>query len=586
MFVLGALLMVRSPLPSDGPVAQPETGTESVEPVAEQGVVIADDEPLDSEPKQVSVEPAAPTFARAKPKPTPEETPTRYVTINNKQYPLRTYEPLALPNDPLVNQWWVGNAHFEPVWTAPRGSGETLLAIIDTGFALEHEEFAGRWHQNASEIGATESENPSDLNCTDRGLAISASCNLIDEDNDGTTDNETGTATYENPSRLNCTDQGLPLDKSCNRIDDESNGYVDDVTGWDFINNDNSAQAGELNPSGTGTAHGTMVAGVAAATGNNSKGIAGSDWGTKILPIQALNDDSYGDTLSVGRSIFYAIEQGADVINISLGTEFQDDYAREAVEAATAAGIIVVASSGNDGCECMVYPARYPEVVAVGALGTNSNYASFSSWGAELDLLAPGTSITSATWTSGNPTAAYASGLAGTSFSAPMVAGMMTRMLSHQPSATPLQLVGGITETSNRLSLPVTTPHSKRYGFGTLHANQAVQRMTTPQHQVQTYAFTPVQTGKYLDASQPTEIAGEYSVHQCPAGIPTTPLYELKKSSRQFFSISRVEVRNALEQSFSSSLFSYVCIKQPHDTADFIRNIDIFREFRNVYIKL
>lgn len=550
------------------------------------GTVVADDEDLNSPPKQVAVEPSMPTFANTKPKAPAEEQPTRYVTINNKQYPLRTYQPLALPNDPLVNQWWVSNAQFEPVWTAPRGSGETLLAIIDTGFAMQHEEFSGRWHQNASEMGVTASENPSDLNCTDRGLTVSASCNLIDDDNDGTIDNETGAATYENPSRLNCTDQAVLLDKSCNRIDDDGNGHVDDVAGWDFINNDNSPQAGELNPAGDGTTHGTMVAGVAAATGNNAKGIAGSDWGTKILPIQALDDDSYGDTLSVGRSIYYAIEQGADVINISLGTAFQDDYVREAVEAATAAGIIVVASSGNDGCECIVYPARYPEVLAVGALDTNSNYAGFSSWGAELDLMAPGTNITSATWTSGNQTAAYASGLAGTSFSSPMVAGMLTRMLSHQPSATPLQIIGGVTETLNRLSLSATTPHSNRFGFGTLHANQAVQRMTTPQHQVQTYAFTPVQTGKYLDENQPTETAGDYSVHRCPAGIPTTPLYELKKSSRQFFSISRVENRNAVAQSFSSGLFSYVCIKQPHDTADMIRQIDLFREFRNIYIKL
>lgn len=550
------------------------------------GTVVADDETLDSQPKQVAVEPTAPTFVNAKPKAPAEEPPTRYVTINNKQYPLRTYQPLALPNDPLVNQWWVGNAHFEPAWTAPRGSGETLLAIIDTGFAMQHEEFAGRWHRNAGEMGVTAFENPSALNCTDRGLTISASCNLIDDDNDGIVDNETGLATYENPSRLNCTDQARLLDKSCNRIDDDGNGHVDDVTGWDFINNDDSPQAGELNPAGSGTTHGTMVAGVAAATGNNSKGIAGSDWGTKILPIQALDDDSYGDTLSVGRSIFYAIEEGADVINISLGTAFQDDYVREAIEAATAAGIVVVASSGNDGCECIVYPARYPEVLAVGALDTDSNYASFSSWGAELDLMAPGTGITSATWTSSNPTAAYASGLAGTSFSSPMVAGMLTRMLSHQPSATPLQLIGGVTETLNRLSLPASSPHSKRYGFGTLHANQAVQRMTMPQHQVQTYAFTPVQTGKYLDEAQPTETTGDYSVHRCPAGIPTTPLYELKASSRQFFSISRVEVRNAVAQSFSSGLFSYVCIRQPHDTADMIRQIDLFREFRNIYVKL
>jgi hypothetical protein len=580
---------------TDKPRESPQAGDTPVTVTADEpvvvsndasGEVVADDEPDGAQPKQIALDPDAPTVAVVVPEAHVEAPGTRYVMINNKQYPLRTYQPLALPNDPLANQWWVGNAQFEPVWSAPRGSNETLLAVIDSGFAMQHEEFSGRWHENVSEMGATISENPSSLNCTDQMLPLTATCNLIDDDFDGTVDNEMGPALYENPSQRNCTDQAIALDKQCNNVDDDGNGYADDVTGWDFINNDQSPQAGELNPSGEGTIHGTNVAGVAAATGNNAKGIAGSDWGTKILPIQALDDDAYGDTLSVGRSIYYAIQQGADVINISLGTLFPDLYVREALEAATAAGIVVVASSGNDGCDCVLYPARYPEVVAVGALDTTSDYAEFSSWGAALDLLAPGTNITSATWLPGNGTSAYVSGLEGTSFSSPMVAGMITRLLSHQPTATPLQVRGGITETLNRLNLPAANAHSTRYGFGTLHAQRAVQRMTVPQTPASTYAFRPVQTGSYLDPGQPTEAVGQYSVHQCPTGTPTTAVYELWKANRHFFSISQVEVRNAIAQAHSAAFISYACIKQPHDTAGAIKQINLFKEFRDTRTKL
>ncbi|HSH55209.1 MAG TPA: S8 family serine peptidase, partial [Candidatus Limnocylindrales bacterium] len=352
------------------------------------------------------------------------------VYIDEKPYPLRTYKPLVLPNDPSADQWWVTQTGLDKAWDIPRGSGETVLAIIDTGFGLKHEEFANRWHTNSGESGITATEDPSSLNCTGRSLPISAACNLIDDNGDSVVDNETGTAIYENPSRLNCTDQGKLLDKSCNRVDDEGNGFVDDTTGWDFINYDNSVQAGELNPTGSGTTHGTLVAGVAAATGNNAKGIAGVDWGTKIMPLQALDDDSYGDTRSVGRAINYAVKQGVDVISLSLGSDSPDPYVETAVQAATAAGILVLAASGNDGCDCISYPARYSEVIAVGALNTSSLPASFSSFGAGLDILAPGTSITTSTWSNTNPTSAYASGVSGTSFATPLAAGLATRLLS------------------------------------------------------------------------------------------------------------------------------------------------------------
>jgi hypothetical protein len=508
-------------------------------------------------------------------------TVRRQVTIGDKLYPLRTYKPQLMPNDPSANQWWVAQTKMDLAWDVPAGAKQTTLAIIDSGFALQHEEFANRWYANNGESGTAASEAVSSLNCSARSLPVSASCNLRDDDYDGIVDNETGAAAHENPSRLNCSDQGRALDKGCNRIDDDGNGYIDDSRGWDFSNNDNLPQAGEYNPAGAGTTHGTRTAGIAAATGNNGKGMAGADWNTKILPIQALDDDSYGDTLSVGRSIYYAINRGADVISLSLGSDAPDDYVRQAVDAALAAGIIVVAASGNDGCDCIVYPANYPETVAVGALNASSQPATFSSYGANLDILAPGVNMTSADWQSTNQTTSYVSGINGTSFATPMVAGMLSRLKSRQPAATPAQLYAALTENVNRLGL--TVPRDARLGFGALNASAAVNRMVAPNAGQSVNAFTPVSKGNKLMPGTPVEPINGALVYDCTPGITgTTPIHELTKSGAQFFSMSEVEKQLAVNQGYGSGLLAYVCLAQPHDTPVVMHAINIYREFRNI----
>lgn len=545
------------------------------------GRVVANDEPSNSQAFQHTADlPTPQTFASNKPVPA---KPVKMVIINNKEYPLRTYRPALAPNDPQATGWWVGNAKLNQSWDIP-ASSQTTLAVIDTGFALQHEEFSGRWHTNNGEAGIALSEDPSALNCGDRSLPLSASCNLIDDNRDGIVDNEIGPATYQNPSRLNCTDQTKPLTKDCNRIDDDGNGYIDDIRGWDFINYDNSVQAGELNPAGTGTQHGTMVAGIAAATGNNGRGLAGVDWYTKILPIQALDDDSYGDTLSVGRAIFYAADQGADVINLSLGSDLSDDYVEEAVQYAIARGSVVVAASGNDGCNCIIYPANYPEVIAVGAIDSSNNPAWFTSWGSNLDIVAPGVNMNSATWTSGNSVSAYISGINGTSFASPMVAGTITRLLSQQTAAKPLQLIAALTENTNRLSLPVNIPYSATLGSGSLDSFKSIARMTTPQNDSLLYLFNPISTGNQLNPSQPAEILGTYTAHSCSSGkTGSSPLYELKKSGSHFFTISGSEASQAARNGYIKTIFAHVCLQQPHDTLDNYRSLNLFSEFRNIY---
>lgn len=585
--IAGLLSLAHNQLP---PVSSPPTTVPTSKPPT-KGQVTASDERAESAPYSHSVTPppANPpakntTVASAGTVEPYVDKPVKYLTINNKQYPIRTYEALMTPNDPLASQWWVSNSKMDQAWDIPAGSNDTLLAVIDTGIALNHEEFASRLFKNTGEQGSTINENPSQRNCTDRGLALNANCNLVDDDGDGIVDEESGSISYQNPSRLNCTDQARPLDKSCNRIDDDLNDFVDDVDGWDFANMDNSPQAGEINPTGTGTTHATRVTGVAAAAGNNNKGVAGVDWHTKILPIQALSDNAIGDTYGVGRAILYAASMGADVISLSLGSDLPDQYVRETVRIASQAGSLVVASSGNDGCDCMVYPANYPEVLAVGALDSNNAPASFSSYGANLDILAPGTNMTSSNWTAGNPTGAYVSGINGTSYSAPFVSGLLTRLLSQQPTATPLQLIAALTENSNRLTLASTIHRSNTLGFGKVDAQLASSRMANPRTDVQTHELTRVSRGSGLDANNPLEATDNYRPLYCgPDKLGTTPLFFLSKSGSELYTISQNEVWTAQAAGYSSSLFTYACLSQPHDAFGSVKSLDTFKEFRNNY---
>ena len=492
---------------------------------------------------------------------------------HGKTYPLRTYKTLSLPNDTYANQWWVSQTGMQSTWSVAAGPNQIKTAIIDTGFGLNHQEFSGRWATNSGEIGATTQENPSKLNCTDQSIALDKSCNLIDDDQDGIVDNESGPTTYENPSELNCTDQSKPLDKSCNLIDDDGNGYVDDWRGWDFMDGDNSVQAGQLNPDGDGTYHGTMTSGILGATGNNSVGIAGVNWHTQILPLQALDDDGYGNSLSVGEAVYYAVDQGADIISISLGTSADDPYMRQAILYAMAHNVIVVAAAGNDGCNCISYPANYPEVVAVGASNSSGQVASFSSYGANLDITAPGEDMTVPTWTKNNGTSAYASGVAGTSFSTPFVAGLLGLMKSYQPDASWEELTGVLFENSNRKSLTAASPHSNSFGFGFVRADAALDRAYQPFQPVITYDFSGT-------------ILGTDRIKACDSGIlPGSYIYQLSKSGTIKYTINQYENREAQLGGWTSKKLFGTCVGLPTDMPDTLRLINLSQEILNIQLK-
>lgn len=168
-------------------------------------------------------------------------------------------------------------------------------------------------------------------------------------------------------------------------IDNDGNGYVDDVHGWNFIGNDQYP----IDDNG----HGTHIAGTIAGTTNNGIAVAGIAFSTTVMPLKVLDRDGNGSTTTIIAAINYAVAHGANIINLSLGGTSDDPLLHQAVQQAAAKGVILVAASGNDSAAAVNYPARYSEVIAVGAVQADLTRTTYSNAGPELGLVAPGGNV-------------------------------------------------------------------------------------------------------------------------------------------------------------------------------------------------
>lgn len=178
--------------------------------------------------------------------------------------------------------------------------------------------------------------------------------------------------------------------------------------------------------------HGTHVAGIAAAVTNNNKGVAGMCPKCKILNVKVLDPNNNtnpgkpaGDNTNIAKGIRYAIDQGAQVINMSFASEVDDPDIREAIEYGFDKGVIFIAGAGNNSSTQKLWPAAYGDkVIAVGAVDANDDKASFSNYGSYVDIAAPGDKIWS-TYKDGE----YAE-MSGTSMASPHIAGLAGLLLS------------------------------------------------------------------------------------------------------------------------------------------------------------
>ncbi len=303
----------------------------------------------------------------------------------NYIYHVNTVE---VPNDPLyVDQWHLNNIaqtggeidadiDAPEAWTDARNASSVVVAILDTGIDWKHEDLVDNVWQNLAE----------------------------DADGDGQVLEWDGTQWIFDPDDEN-------------GIDDDNNGYADDFIGWDFANNDNNPY--DDHDGG----HGTHVAGIIGASGNNHKGVAGVCWDVQLAALKFIAGDGGGTSVDAIKALDYAINMGIPISNNSWGNYDYSTALYNAVESAKNANHLFIAAAGNNNLNAEIdpmFPASFDldNIISVAATDHEDKKSSFSNYGTvDVDLAAPGSEIKSCI-----PNNLYAN-KSGTSMAAPLVAG-------------------------------------------------------------------------------------------------------------------------------------------------------------------
>jgi len=353
----------------------------------------------------------------------------------------------VVPNDLYypVQSWHYGLIDLPRAWTITTGSPSVLVALVDDGTRFDHPALAG---------------------------------NLTSDGYDFVTDADTlklcagGTITSA----------------------DDGGGYDPDPTIPASYSYDSTGTC--LNPDELG-AHGVHVAGTIGAVGNDHIGVTGVNWNVRIRPVRALGVDGFGAFYDIAQGILYAAGlpaddgkggtvptvPGAKIINLSLGGADTDTTLHSAIISAANAGALIVAAAGNAGTNAPHYPAAYPEVLAVAAVGPDGAPASYSSFGSYVAIRAPGGNfdlgdasdgVFSTIWNFAGDSADYA-WADGTSMASPHVAGVAALLLAHTPSLTAADLRARLTSYAVG---PAT-----QYGAGLVNAyNSLTQTHGPPTH--------------------------------------------------------------------------------------------------------
>jgi PKD repeat protein len=248
-----------------------------------------------------------------------------------------------------------------------------------------------------------------------------------------------------------------------NGIDDDGNGYIDDFIGYDFANQDND-------PTADAHIHGTRVAGIIGATTNNETGIASMGYHTSIRPLKIFtseNNTSFGSYTAIQ----YAADNDYDVINLSWGSI--DNYSQFSQDIITYAviekDVVVVAAAGNTPEDLTFYPASYDYVLSVGASTAEDTKATFATWNRTIDLVAPGVGIYS---TENNNAYGFDNG---SSYAAPLTAGVAALLRAHRPDLSALQITERIKASADPIyQIPENEPYLGKLGSGRLNAYKAL----------------------------------------------------------------------------------------------------------------
>lgn len=347
------------------------------------------------------------------------------------------------PNDPSYNlQWHLNNVgqtggtadadvDAPEAWDMETGRSEVVIAILDNGFDMVHEDLRDKFWRNPGETGL----------------------------------------------------DAMGRSKESNGVDDDTNGYVDDFIGWDFwgrtfgLDQDNNPTDDTL-PGTDAHGHGTHVAGIAAASTNNARGVSGASWNSKIMALRIGSGRDISTDLASSAAV-YAAQNGARIISMSFGGTGSSQTFHEVLVWAHNYGVLLIAAAGNDGIATNnVWPSSLREVVSVIATDHNDVRAPFSNYGWQsednADICAPGADILSTF-----PGNLYQP-LSGTSMATPLVSGIAALVYSRGLST-------GRDLTNNEVRCILRNTADDRgapgfdleYGFGRVNAQRAVANFNT-----------------------------------------------------------------------------------------------------------
>ena len=363
-----------------------------------------------------------------------------------------------VPNDPIFWEqlWPAAMLDLPRAWAITTGSPNVIVASVDMGIRFDHNDIAA--------------------NLTNDGY------DFVSQIGFGTTETI-------------CEDGS-----TFTTIEGDGNGPDPDPTDPDDLEFDGNGGCWFHNTLGD---HGLWTAGIIGAVGNEGTGMAGVNWTVKIRPIRVLGVTGDGSNFDIAQGVLYAAglpATGADtalvqapsraaIISMSLGGGFPSNTLGNAVAAASAAGSLIVASAGNDGLDFPIFPAAYPNVMAVASVGMDGALATYSNAGTFISVAAPGGDfrlddnggggVVGPGWNfeTGKPTFLFGYG---TSASAPFVSGIAALLLAQTPGLTAQQLRSRIEQFATR---PVGFTRSDALGWGIVNAYNALTQQNGPARQ-------------------------------------------------------------------------------------------------------
>lgn len=259
-----------------------------------------------------------------------------------------------------------------------------------------------------------------------------------------------------------------------NNQDDDNNGFIDDNVGWDFVNSDNIPADDH--------GHGTNVAGIALATGNNGIGYAGVDWQSQLMVCKIINENNTGTYANFAAAVYYAVDNGADVINMSVGGSGNSAVLLGACAYAHDNDVPVFACMMNVNSSVPYYPAAFTSTIAVGSTNADDSRTdpffwsttSGSNYGAHIDIVAPGNFMYGLNY---NSNTNYNSYWGGTSQASPLAAGVGALIKGINPNFTVEEIRSFLRSTADdEVGNPLEdiAGWDQYHGAGRLNAYEAI----------------------------------------------------------------------------------------------------------------